>query len=493
MKDADPLILAVDQGTGSTKALLSDSAGRTVASGSVPIGLSAPAAGHVEQSAEEIWDSCLNAIEACLRGVDSTRVIALGISNQRESLVLWERRTGRPVGPLLSWQDQRTAGDRARLADAGWAREVQARSGLPLDPMFSALKAKWLLDNYDPTRSRSRAGELCLGTVDSWLLSRLGQRQHVIEVGNASRTQLLNVRDRCWDESLLEIFAVPSQVLPEIRPSEGIFCTIAGNPFLPDGVPVAAVMGDSHSALFAQQGWRPGRVKATYGSGNSVMAIAPSATDVPESLCLTLAWDVDGPAWAMEGTNRSAGSTLVWLASLFGTTPEELVADAAAVASEGVYVVPAFNGLAAPWWDDAAAGLLCGLRYSTGRSQIARAALESISHQVEDVVSEFERAGVDVSTLLADGGPASNPVLMQFQADISGRRIERAAEPNLSAVGAAHLAGKAVGLWTWSDLEGLERRTDVYEPGMPAAQRDTHRAGWSTAVARARMPRRGQE
>lgn len=202
---------------------------------------------------------------------------------------------------------------------------------------------------------------------------------------------------------------------------------------------------------------------------------------------------MDGPAWALEGTNRSAGSPLVWLASLFGTTPEDLVADAAAVASDGAYVVPALNGLAAPWWDDAAAGLLCGLRYSTGRSQIARAALESIGHQVEDVVSEFDRAGVDVRTLLADGGPASNPVLMQFQADISGRRIERASEPNLSAVGAAHLAGKTVGQWTWSDLEGLQRRTDVYEPGMPAAERDTHRAGWLAAVAGARMPRRGQE
>ena len=493
MKDADPLVLAVDQGTGSTKALLIDPAGRTVASGSVPIALSAPAAGHVEQSAEEIWDSCLGAIEVCLRGIDGTRVVALGLSNQRESLVLWERSTGRPVGPLLSWQDQRTVADRARLSDAGWAREVQARSGLPLDPMFSALKAMWLLDNHDPSRSRSRAGELCLGTVDSWLLSRLGGGQHVIEVGNASRTQLLDVRARRWDESLLEIFAVPAQVLPEIRPSEGVFCTTDGIPSLPDGVPVAAVMGDSHAALFAQQGWRPGRVKATYGSGNSVMTIAPSTGDVPESLCLTIAWDVDGPAWALEGTNRSAGSTLVWLAALLGTTPEELVADAGSVASAGVHLVPAFNGLAAPWWDDAAAGLLCGLRYSTGRSQIARAALESIGHQVEDVVSVFESAGVDVSTLLADGGPAGNPVLMQFQADISGRRIERAAEPNLSAVGAAHLAGKAVGLWTSADLEGLERRTDVYEPGMPAAERDAHRAGWSTAVARARMPGRGRE
>lgn len=485
--EADPLVLAVDQGTGSTKALLLDPAGRTVASAAVPIALSSPAPGHVEQSAEEIWESFRGAVAACLRGVDDRRVVALGISNQRESVLLWERATGRPVAPLVSWQDQRSAAERARLEAAGYADEVRARSGLPLDPMFSALKAKWLLDTYDPDRRRSRSGELCLGTVDSWLLSRLGNGMHVVEVGNASRTQLLNVRDRCWDDALLEVFEIPRQALPEIRSTAQVFCRTKGDPALPEGVPVAGVLGDSHAALFAQQGWLPGRVKATFGSGSSVMAIAPSAAEVPDSLGLSLAWDAEGPAWALDGTNRSAGSTLVWLAELLGSTPAELAREAAGVASDGVHLVPAFNGLAAPWWDDSAAGLLCGLRGSTGRAQIARAGVESIAHQVEDVLVAFEGAGVDAGTLLADGGPAGNPVLMQFQADIGGRRVERATEQNLSAVGAGHLAGVTVGLWSRSDLESLDRQVDRYEPRWAAAERDACRTGWLTAVARARL------
>lgn len=483
--DAGPLVVAVDQGTGSTKALLVDVRGRVVASASVPVHLFTPSPGHVEQAPEELWASLLGAVDSCLRDIDPDRVVALALANQRESLVLWERQSGRPVGPLLSWQDQRTVEDRVRVAERGCSEAVRQKSGLPLDPMFSALKAKWMLDTYDPDRSLSRAGDLCLGTVDSWLLSRLSGGQHLIEAGNASRTQLMNVATRTWDDELLAIFDVPRAALPAIRPSGGIFCHTDALDSLRHPIPVAAVMGDSHAALFAQHGWVPGRVKATYGSGGSLMTIAPTAERVPESLTLTLAWETDAPVWAFEGTIRSIGSTLVWLADLLGTSPEEL-AGMAADHSENVYLVPAFNGMAAPWWDDAAAALICGMRASTGRPQLARAALEAICHQVEDVVVALEDAtGVSVNTLLADGGPTSNRDLMQLQADISGRRIERSGETNLSALGAAYLAGLTVGLWQQDDLAHLAAQTTTFEPRLPEERRSVQRSGWNAAVSRA--------
>lgn len=480
-----PLVVAVDQGTGSTKALLVDERGRVVASGSAPVDLFTPSPGQVEQAPEELWSSLLGAVDVCLRDTDPDRVVAMALTNQRESLVLWERESGRPVGPLLSWQDQRTVGDRVWLAGQGYSDIVRQKSGLPLDPMFSALKAKWLLDTYDPDRSHSRAGDLCLGTVDSWLLSRLSGGQHLIEAGNASRTQLMNVATRTWDDELLTIFGVPRATLPDIRPSGGIFCHTDALTSIRHPIPVAAVMGDSHAALFAQQGWVPGRVKATYGSGGSLMTITPTAERVPNSLTLTLAWETDAPVWAFEGTIRSVGSTLVWLANLLGTSPDEL-AGMAANHSDNVYLVPAFNGIAAPWWDDAAAALICGIRASTGRAQLARAALEAICHQVEDVVVALEQAtNVPVNTLLVDGRPTSNRGLMQLQADISGRHIERSGEPNLSALGAAHLAGVTIGLWQHDALKHLAIDTTVFQPHTSEARRSAQRAGWNAAVSRA--------
>lgn len=488
-RDNGPLVLAIDQGTSSTKTSLVDEAGAVVASGAVPVTLSTPAPGVVEQSGEELWRSGCAAVDLCLEGIDPARVAAVGLSNQRESLILWERSTGRAVGPLISWQDQRTVELRAELARRGHAEEVRSRSGLPLDPMFSALKATWLLDAYDRDRRRSLAGELCLGTVDSWMLFQMNGGFHVIEVGNASRTQLLNVQECAWDDALLELFDVPSAVLPRITPSNGAFGLTKGLGSLPDGVPIAGVMGDSHAALFAQQGWEIGRVKATYGSGASTMAIAASSVSVPDTLCLTVAWDMGGPAWALEGTTRSAGSTLVWLASLLGTTPESLFEIAGRSANGGVFLVPAFNGLAAPWWDDAAVGLISGLTYATRPEHLARAALEAIAHQVEDVVVALEQEGVGVTTLLADGGPASNAALMRFQSDIGGRRIERARVQNLSAMGVAYAAGLSVGLWRREDLQHLDRPFDAYEPQMSEESRRQERAGWADALRRAgRLP-----
>jgi glycerol kinase len=478
------MLLAIDQGTSATKAVLVDGAGAIVARASAPVAQAHPRPGWVEQSAEEIWSSVRQAVADCLDGREAHDVTAVGLSTQRESLVLWERDGGAPLGPMLSWQDQRTAPHCERLRAGGAGEMVRAASGLPLDPMFSALKAAWLLDAYDPDRVRSARGELCLGTVDSWLLSRMGG-EHVIEVGNAARTQLLNVRLRDWDPELLGLFGVPREVLPRVVSSTGPFPAVRGLAPLEDGTPIGAVMGDSHAALFAHAGWRPGYVKATYGTGSSVMGLGDPGLETSDSLCLTIAWDDGATAYAFEGNIRSAGATLTWLAQLLGTTPAELAATAASD-SEGLHLVPAFGGLGAPWWDDQAVGLLSGLTFGVRVPHVARAALESIAFQVEDVVASMHREVRPVEVLLADGGPTSNATLMQLQADTSGRRVEVALARDLSALGAAHLAGLTVGAWDRQGLEGLQREHDVYEPDEPAPSRHRRMAAWHAAVGRSR-------
>src|SRR3954471_24349721 len=460
--------LAIDQATSATKAVLVDAAGEIVARGSAPVTLSTPRPGWVEQDAEEIWASVQAAVAHCLRGGQA--VAAVGLSTQRESLLLWDRRTGEPLGPMLSWQDQRTDSEPLREhADA-----IRALSGLPLDPMFSATKARWLLDAY------GRDG-VCLGTVDSFLLTRFGG-EHVIEAGNAARTQLLDVRTREWSPALLDLFGVPRDVLPEVVASTGPFPGVRGLAPLRDGTPVCAVMGDSHSALFAHAGWRPGQIKATYGTGSSIMCLGGPA--VHSNLCLTIAWDLDGEvAHAFEGNIRSTGATLTWLANLLGTTPEA-VAEAAADAPGGVHLVPAFGGLAAPWWDDEAVGLISGLTFATRVPQLARAALESIAFQVEDTVAAID---APVETLLVDGGPTANRTLMQLQADTSGRAVARSLTAELSGLGVAHLAGRVAGLWTQAQLEALDRPRELYEPREAPDSRRARVAAWHAAVARARL------
>jgi glycerol kinase len=465
-------VLAIDQGTSATKAVLVDAAGAIVARGSAPVSLATPHPGWVEQDAEEIWASVQAAVAECLR--DGHAVAAVGLSTQRESLLVWDRRTGEPLGPMLSWQDQRTDG--APLREH--AEEIRAISGLPLDPMFSAMKARWLLDAY------GREG-VCLGTVDSFLLTRLGG-EHVIEAGNAARTQLLDVHGVDWSPELLELFGVPRDVLPTVVPSTGPFPAVRDLAPLPDGTPVCAVMGDSHSALFAHAGWRPGQVKATYGTGSSIMSLGAAERWTPGAVCLTVAWqDEHEVAHAFEGNIRSSGATLSWLARLFGTTPTALAAEAAA-SSDGVHLVPAFGGLGAPWWDDDAVGLVSGLTFATRREQLARAALESIAFQVEDTVAAIEALVGPVQTLLADGGPTGNRALMQLQADTGGRDVARSLAPELSALGVAHLAGRVARLWTPQQLEVLDRPRELYTAAEPAASRRARVQAWHTAVARSR-------
>lgn len=482
-----PFVLAIDQGTSATKAILVDSAGVIRSHASVPVAQHHPQPGWAEQNAEEIWSSVQEAVAGCLTDQDVAQVAAVGLSTQRESTLLWERDSGQPVGSLLGWQDGRGADLCGRLREQGHGDRIRSTSGLPLDPMFSASKATWLLDRYDRDRKRSSAGELCLGTVDSWLIWRLGG-EHLIEAGNAARTQLLDLKSRTWDPWLLAQFGVPLETLPSVVPSAGRFVLAHGLVPLSSDVPVTGVLGDSHAALFAHAGWRPGQVKATYGTGSSVMGLTEQVEADSPGVVRTIAWETDRPYFALEGNIRSSGATLAWLAEVLGTKPAALAASVAD-SSDGVFLVPAFTGLGAPWWDDRATALLIGFTYGTRAPHLARAALESIAFQVEDVVAEVEREVGRIETVLADGGPTDNPTLMQLQADTSGRAVERALARDLSALGAAHMAGLGAGIWSMSDLETLKRERESYHPRAAVQWRFDRQAAWHEAVARARAGR----
>jgi glycerol kinase len=507
VSSVDPLVLAIDQGTSSTKALLVDGQGDIVARGRAALGIDYPSPGHVEQSPSAIWSSVQSAVSSCLASAPGRPVAAVGLSTQRESVLLWERSTGRPLGPMLGWQDRRT-GDECRRLAPELADVVRAVTGLPLDPMFSALKARWLLDHYDPDRRRAHRGELCLGTVDAWLTRCLTGRQQ-IEVGNASRTQLLDVRSGRWSDLLLAAFDVPIEVLPDVVPSGGRclgeLTRSRADPADPTnradpaavpaglhglaGVPLTAVLADSHAALFAHGAFAPGAVKATYGTGSSVIGLVDPAVTLAEGLCLTIAWQIDGErsgrlTHAAEGNIASTGATLTWLGNVLGVTPGEVVSLAEHSDSGGVVLVPAFNGLGAPWWDDQATAVLCGMSLGTTRAHLARAALESVATQVGDLAAAIVGIGGD-RVLLADGGVSGSDVLMQLQADLLGVPVERACHPELSALGAAHLAGLGCGLWDEGELRALPRERDVFSPRV-GAELEAGQGAWRDAIGRAR-------
>ena len=483
-------ILAIDQGTSATKCVLVDTQGRIVAKASAPLGERYPQSGWVEQDADEIWHSAQRAVALCLEQSPETRVLAVGLSTQRESALIWQRSDAKAVTPLLSWQDQRTGGLRDRISVAGAETMVRERSGLPLDPMFSALKLCWLLDEIDPGRTRASSGDWRMGTVDAFLIARLGG-DPVVEVGNASRTQLLNVHAGAWDEELLKLFRIPRIALPEVVPSIGDFADAGGlHPAL-KGVPVLSVMADSHSALFAHGAYEPGQVKATMGTGSSVMGLSDGKNAPHPGMCLTIAWDRGtGPQQALEGNIRAAGSTLRWISGVFGISSEEAADIAARSRSDGVCLVPAFNGLGAPWWDSRALGLISGLTLNTDKGALFAAAVESIAHQVADVVDAMNASGIEVKRLLLDGGPSRNTDLRQMLSAFIGTPVVHCSDAELSALGVAHLAGVGAGVWDQESLLALSRAQQTTDASVHAPAKRAERQRWAHAVAQSRMPAR---
>lgn len=484
MIDGGPVVLSVDQGTSSTKAVAVAEDGSFLAKATVPVGQHHERPGWVEQDAAEIFVSVATAL-AHLTDDLGSRAVTLGLSTQRESAVLWDRRSGEPLGPMLGWQDRRTtAAARAHL-DAGAADRVRAITGLPIDPMFSALKFAWLLDSADPDNRRARAGELAVGTVDSYLTFRLTGR-HQIEAGNASRTLLMNLDDATWSEEMLELFGIPETVLPEIVPSNARTPVLAE--FGLGGIGIDAVLGDSHAALYGHGARTPGDVKVTYGTGSSIMGLLPAGVTVGEELARTVAWKLDDHLeLAFEGNILSSGATLVWLSEVLQTTPGQLIEMAAtAHPLHGVNLVPAFAGLAAPWWSETAEASLSGFTLGTSRDVIARAAADSIALQVEDVLAAAERAGIRVENVLVDGGPSASDWLVQLQSDLSQRVLRRSSVPELSALGAAQLAATTAGrpIRASDDASGTRTFAPQLSPGIAADRR----LGWSRAVERVLRP-----
>ena len=483
------IIIAIDQGTSATKALAVDATGAIVAQAAAPVATSYPRPGWVEQDALAIWASVQAAAAACLDQVPAAPVAALALCNQRESLLMWDRRSGEPIAPMLSWQDGRTAEvvDQRRTPEtAAWVRE---RSGLPMDPMFSAAKACWLLDHHDPARARTRSGRVCLGTIDAYLLNRLGAGA-VTETGNASRTQLLDVHRASWDADLLGLFDVPLAGMPALMPSIGPRGDGAAlHPRLA-GTAVHAVLGDSHAALFGHGAFRLGDVKATMGTGSSVMALAPAPVAADRGICSTIAWDLGaGPSWALEGNIRCAGATVQWLADVLQVSPEELARlarDHEDRVSDAV-LIPAFGGLGAPWWDPHAAGMIAGLTLGTSRVDLMYAAIDSIAHQVVDVVEAMDRCVDGIVRLRVDGGPTRNAHLRALLAGYLGRPVLHLDEPQVSALGAAHMAGLSLGWWTLEGLGKASRPLLVSAPDLPATRVRARRRAWADGLRRSRF------
>ena len=486
-------ILALDQGTTNTKAILVDSFGRVTKRASRSQSVTYPRPTWVEQDAQAIWRSVQAVIDQALE--DGPEIAAVAVSNQRESVILWERESGQPLGPCVVWQCQRGTEFCQTLRAQGLASLVQERTGLTLDPMFSGTKMRWLLDHTEDGHARAAAGELCLGTVDSWVLYNLtGGQVFACDMTNASRTQLFNLHTLQWDAELCEAFGIPVAALPNVRPSSTVYGETVVLGSLPAGIPVAALVGDSHGALYGHAGFQPGSIKATYGTGSSLMTPIDQPILSRSGLATTVAWATEaGVTYALEGNIYVTGAAVAWLGQLLGLTDpvDEVDALAGSVTdSNGVYLVPAFVGLGAPHWSDYARGTITGLTQGTTLGHLARATLESIAYQIRDVFDAMQaEAGVPLTTLLADGGPSRNDGLMQFQADILHADVVRSATAEVSALGAAYLAGLAVGVWaSEAEISNLSRDQERFAPHMTAEEREALYAGWLAAIAKVMLP-----
>jgi glycerol kinase len=476
------VILAIDQGTTNSKAALLSATGRLISSGTARVGISSPRPGWVEQDAARIWTSVLEAMAACLASAPDAEIQGVALSTQRESVVGWQASTGMPLGPVIGWQDRRTTTWCTQALSEQDGQLVIRRTGLRIDPMFSAPKMRWLLDNRPPDVPLA---DVRLGTVDSWLVWQLtGGAAHLSEAGNASRTLLYDITELNWNGELLDIFGVPAATLPATVASDHGFGTTSGVPLVPDGTPIAAVMADSHAALFGQGCTDVGMAKATYGTGSSVMAPVADLSAGDERIPVTLAWVIDGsPTYALEGNILFSGATLAWAADLLTDgRVVDLVALADTVSdSGGVTLVPAFAGLGAPHWDRNAQALISGMTEGTGRAHLARAAVDAIAHQICDIVDVIEDRSVPLQVFRADGGATSSALVMQTQADLLGREVEASDVAEVSALGAAKLAWQALGR---QDAWPSRSNGQIYRPIVDSDERRRRRDHWAGEINR---------
>ena len=488
-----PHLIALDEGTTSARSILYNERGERLGMESSPIDCDYPKPGWVEQDPLQIWRAQMDTVHRVLKssGIAASALSGLGITNQRETTIVWDRETGTPVAPAIVWQCRRTS---------DWCQELAKRDGLGItkatglvvDAYFSGSKIRWILDNTAGAHAKAKNGDLLFGTVDTWLIWKLTEgRVHVTDVSNASRTMLMNLATGDWDNDMLSIFDVPKAMLPKIVPSSGVVGTTSGAVFDAE-VPIAGIAGDQQAALFGQACFRPGLSKNTYGTG--CFGLMHTGARIPVSknkLLATAAAQIDKPQYAVEGSVFIAGAAVQWLRDKMGLI--QTAAESEAVAGSvtdtgGVYVVPAFVGLGAPHWDPNARGLITGITGGTTRAHIVRAALESIAFQTRELIEAMESdSGETLAELRVDGGATANNFLMQFQADILGKRIVRPADIETTALGAAYLAGLATGVWkSLDEVESFWRMERAFDPLMAPEARAQLWTGWKAAVSRCR-------
>ena len=488
-------ILALDQGTTSSRAIVFDHAGAIKAVAQKEFRQLFPQPGWVEHDANEIWETQVGvAAEAIARAAISARdIAAIGITNQRETTVVWDRASGQPICNAIVWQDRRTAGSCDELKARGLEDLFREKTGLVLDAYFSATKLRWILDNVAGARAKADAGQLAFGTIDSWLVWKLsGGKAHVTDASNASRTLVFNIHTGDWDDELLRLLAIPRAVLPAVVPSSAVVAQTAGELFAAR-ISIAGIAGDQQAALFGQRCVTPGMVKNTYGTGCfMLMHTGAKPVDSRNKLLTTTAWRIGGSdEYALEGSVFIAGAVVQWLRDSLGiikSSADVEVLAAGALDNGGVYFVPAFAGLGSPHWDPYARGTIVGLTRGTGAAHIARGALESIAYQTADMLHAMQAdAGIQLSELRVDGGATQNNLLMQFQADILGVRVVRPRVFETTALGAAYLAGLAVGYWRDAHEISAQWQTErVFEPMMPRAEAARLMEGWQKALTRAK-------
>ncbi|MBA2175614.1 glycerol kinase GlpK [Halobacillus locisalis] len=490
-------ILSIDQGTTSSRAILFNHNGEIVETGQKEFEQYFPKPGWVEHDANEIWTSVLACIADVLRKADieAGQVEGIGITNQRETTVVWDKNTGKPVYKAIVWQSRQTQEICNELREQGYNDTFRDKTGLLLDPYFAGTKVKWILDNVDGAREKAENGDLMFGTIDTWLVYKLsGQKAHVTDYSNASRTLMYNIFDLKWDQELLDILGVPESMLPEVKPSSEVYAKTVDYHFFGKEVPIAGIAGDQQAALFGQACFEKGMAKNTYGTGGfMLMNTGEEAVKSNNGLLTTLAWGVDGKVeYALEGSIFVSGSAIQWLRDgleMIKSAPQSEEIAGEVNTTDGVYVVPAFVGLGTPYWDSDARGAVFGLTRGTKKAHFVRATLESLAYQTKDVVdSMVEDSGIELKTLRVDGGAVKNNLLMQFQSDLLDVNVERPEVNETTALGAAYLAGLAVGFW--EDRRDIEKQWNIereFEPSMNKEKSASLYKGWQKAVEATRV------
>ncbi|TQS74907.1 glycerol kinase GlpK [Ornithinibacillus gellani] len=490
-------MMALDQGTTSSRAIIFNRKGEIVETAQREFEQFFPKPGWVEHDANEIWTSVLGCIAEALRksDVEPEQIAGIGITNQRETTVVWDRKTGKPIHHAIVWQSRQTADICESLREGGHEETFRKKTGLLIDPYFSGTKVKWLLDHVDGAREKAENGELMFGTIDTWLIYKLsGRKTHVTDYSNASRTLMYNIYDLDWDEELLSILDVPKSMLPEVHDSSAIYTKTASYHFYGHEVPIAGIAGDQQAALFGQACFEKGMAKNTYGTGCFMLMHTGEEGVVSENgLLTTIAWGLDGKVeYALEGSIFVAGSAIQWLRDglqIIKDSPESEDYAKRIDSTDGVYVVPAFVGLGTPYWDSDARGAMFGLTRGTGREEIVRATLESLAYQTKDVIDAMMTdSGIKLKTLRVDGGAVKNDLLMQFQSDMLDVSVERPAVQETTALGAAYLAGLAVGFWQdQKEISALWQLEKTFDANMEASKRKQLYQGWQKAVEATRV------